>query len=102
MYHPNAYLPNIKDVKPGLKSRSKILNFLKKCPRTTIKIAEETELTYGNTLYHLRLMEGFGVVQRDKSNKTHIWYRTSSGQQNLNNVLGPEHNLRRKTLKHSF
>ena len=49
MYHPNAYLPNIKEVKPGLKSRSKILNFLKNHSRTTKKIAEGTELTYGNT-----------------------------------------------------
>lgn len=87
MYHPNAYLPNIKDLKPGLKSRSKLLNFLKKGPRTTRKIAEVTELTYGNTLYHLRLMERFGVVQRDKSKKTHIWYQTGSGQQNLNNII---------------
>jgi predicted transcriptional regulator len=87
MYHPNAYLPNIKDLKPGIKSRSKLLTFLKKRPRPTRKIAEGTELTYGNTLYHLRLMEKCGVVKRDKSKKTHIWYQTSSGQQSLNNIL---------------
>jgi len=87
MYHPNAYLPNIKEVKPGLKSRSKILNLLENLPQTTRKIAEGTELTYGNTLYHLRLMERFDVVERDKSNRTHIWYQTGSGQQVLNNIL---------------
>jgi len=37
MYHLNAYLPNIKFLKPGLKSRNKLLNFLKKEPRITRK-----------------------------------------------------------------
>ncbi len=87
MYHPNAYLPNIRDMEPGLKSRSKVLNFLKGRPRTARRISKGTQLTYGNTLYHLRLMERFGVVQRDKSNKTHMWYQTGSGQQKLNNVI---------------
>lgn len=69
MYHPNAYLPNIRDLKPRLKSRSKVLNFLKSRPKTARRISERTKLTYWNTLYHLKLIERFGVVQRDKSNK---------------------------------
>jgi len=87
MYHPNAYLPNIRDMEPGLKSRSKVLNFLKGRTNTARRISKGTELTYSNTLYHLRLMERFGVVQRDKSNKTHMWYETGSGQQELNDLI---------------
>ena len=65
MYHPNAYLPNIRDQKPRLKSRSKVLNFLKGRPKPARRISERTKLTYWNTLYHIKLMERFGVNTAD-------------------------------------
>jgi len=87
LYHPNAYLPNIRDVKPGLKSRSKILRALEETPRSAEEIASKAELSYWNTLYHLRLMEANDIVRRDKSKRPQIWRLTGSGQQSLNDTF---------------
>ena len=61
-YHPNAYLLDFRNIRPGLKTRSIILNTLEKKPVNAKKIEEKTGLTYRVSLHHLKLLESRGIV----------------------------------------
>jgi len=81
-FHPNAYLSRIRNVKLGLKARTKILKVLDTGPLKTVNITKETGLHYSVTLYHLKLLEKEGIVRR-KGNKPFIWNLTGFGQKRL-------------------
>ena len=81
-YHPNAYLVDFRNIRPGLKTRSIILNTIEKEPVNAKKIAEKTGLTYGVSLYHLRLLESQGIV-RKKGKRPSVWLLTGLGQKRL-------------------
>lgn len=83
-YHPNAYLTNIKNIKLGLRARTRILNVLDKDFSNAKTIAKETGLHYGVIIHHLRLLEAEGIVER-KPGKPHIWVLTGLGQKRLVN-----------------
>ncbi|MEM1565695.1 MAG: winged helix-turn-helix domain-containing protein [Candidatus Bathyarchaeia archaeon] len=81
-YHPNAYLTVFRNVKPGLKTRTVILNFLEKASADTREIAKQTGLPYNVILHHLKLLEARGIVQR-KGNRPSVWALTGLGQRRL-------------------
>jgi DNA-binding transcriptional ArsR family regulator len=84
-YHPNAYLSNIRNIKLGLKTRTKILNVLDKNPVDAKKLAKETGLSYMVVMHHLRLLAEEGVIKREGS-KPYIWVLTGLGQKRLVNI----------------
>jgi DNA-binding transcriptional ArsR family regulator len=84
-YHPNAYLSNIKNIKLGLRTRSKILSILDKGSADAKTIAKETGMLYGVIMHHLRLLEAEGIVER-KGSKPHTWAVTGLGQRRLVNL----------------
>lgn len=84
-YHPNAYLSDVKNVKLGLRARTRILNVLEKFSVDAKKIAKEAEMHYRVVLYHLRLLEAEGIVER-KGSKPHTWVLTGLGQKRLVNL----------------
>jgi predicted transcriptional regulator len=83
-YHPNAYLSNIKNIRLGLQSRTRILNVLDKHSLDAKNIAEKTGMHYGVIIHHLRLLEAEGIAER-KHGKPHIWVLTGLGQKRLVN-----------------
>ena len=81
-YHPNAYLVDFRNVKPGLRARTYILNALEQYSADAKTIAERTGLHYGVAMYHLKLLEAREIVQR-KGNRPSIWALTGLGQKRL-------------------
>jgi len=84
-YHPNAYLSDIRNVKLGLRARTRILNVLERRSVDAKTIVKETEMPYGVVMHHLRLLEAEGMVER-KGSKPHIWVLTGLGQKRLANL----------------
>jgi DNA-binding transcriptional ArsR family regulator len=84
-YHPNAYLSNIKNIKLGLRARTKILSVLDKGSANAKSISKETGMRYSVIMHHLRLLEAEGIVER-KGSKPHIWAVTGLGQKRLVNL----------------
>ena len=81
-YHPNAYLTSIRNVKLGLKARTKILKVLESRSLETKNIARESGLHYHVVRYHLKLLEKEGIVQR-KGSRPYVWGLTGLGQKRL-------------------
>ena len=84
-YHPNAYLSAIKNIRLGLRARTKILNILERLSVNAKTIAKETGMPYGVVMHHLRLLEAEGIVER-RGSKPHVWVLTGLGQKRLGNV----------------
>jgi DNA-binding transcriptional ArsR family regulator len=84
-YHPKAYLANIKNIKRGLRARTRILDILDKHSVDAKTISKETEMHYGVVMHHLRLLEAEGIIER-KQSKPHIWVLTGLGQKRLVNL----------------
>lgn len=82
VYHPNAYLADFRNVKPGLKARTAILNVVEKGNADAKKIAMEAGLPYGVVMHHLKLLEVKGIVQK-KGGHPSIWELTGLGQKQL-------------------
>jgi len=80
--HPNAYLKNIRNVQCGLMVRTKILVLLEKQSCSAIKIANQTALSYGVVMHHLRLLKNEGTVGR-KGSWRFVWLATGLGQKRL-------------------
>lgn len=82
MYHPNAYLHHVKNIKSGLNSRTKILNVLDKQPASAVVIAKTAEISYYAVRHHLKLLEVEDMV-RAKGKRPHVWLLTGLGQRRL-------------------
>lgn len=83
-YHPNAYLESIKNMKLGLRARTKILNVLEKFTGDAATLARESGLPYGVAMHHLRLLAAEGIVNR-KGRRPYVWSPTGMGQKRLGN-----------------
>jgi hypothetical protein len=81
--HPNAYLTNIRNVHCGLVARTKILSLLDAQGCSASKIANQTHLSYGVVIYHLRLLKNECLVER-RGNSRFVWLSTGLGQKRLN------------------
>lgn len=82
VYHPNAFLVDFRNVRPGLRARTRILNALDKGSANPKIVAERTGLNYGVIMHHLKLLEGNKVVRR-KGHRPSIWMLTGLGQKRL-------------------
>jgi len=82
VYHPNAYLVDFRNVKLGLKARTRILNVLEKISADAKTIAEQAGLSYRVVMHHLKLLETRRLVQR-KGRRRAIWKITGLGQKRL-------------------
>lgn len=85
VHHPNAFLPDFRNIKPGLRARTEILNMLEKRSLNAKTIAKETGVSYRSVLHHLRLIENGGIVRR-VGNRPCIWVITGLGQKRLMNL----------------
>jgi DNA-binding transcriptional ArsR family regulator len=81
-YHPKAYLSNIRNIKLGLRARTRILNILDKGSFDAKTIVAETGMHYGVVVHHLKLLGAEGIVER-KQSKPYIWVLTGFGQKRL-------------------
>lgn len=82
-YHPNAYLPDFRNVKLGLRVRSKILNFLENVITADAEtIAKNSGLSYNVVIHHLKLLENQRIVSR-RGRRPSLWYLTGFGQRRL-------------------
>ena len=81
-YHPNAHLENIRNIKRGLKARTRILDVLEKFSADGKTVAQNTELPYGVVMHHLKLLEAENIAHR-KGNKPYVWLLTGRGQKRL-------------------
>jgi predicted transcriptional regulator len=75
-------LERVKNVKRGLKTRTKILAALEKRSSNATAIAKEKALSYGVVIHHLRLLEKEGIVNR-KGKRPYFWVLTGLGQKRL-------------------
>jgi DNA-binding transcriptional ArsR family regulator len=75
-------LERVKNVKSGLKTRTKILNALEKRSSDAAAMAKEKSLSYGVVMHHLRLLEKEGIVNR-KGKRPYFWVLTGLGQKRL-------------------
>ena len=82
VYHPNAYLSNIRNVRLGLGARTKILDVLEKTVGDAKTIAAEAGVPYTVAIHHLKLLLVEGIVSR-KDRKPGIWVATGRGQKRL-------------------
>ena len=82
VYHPNAYLVDFRNVKPGLRARTVVLNALERISADAKTIAKRTGLHYEVVMHHLKLLEGRGLVQR-KGSRPSVWTLTGLGQKRL-------------------
>ncbi|MGA3191221.1 MAG: hypothetical protein ABSD73_01755 [Candidatus Bathyarchaeia archaeon] len=81
-YHPNAYLASIRNMKLGLRARTRILNVLERLSGDANKVAKESGLRYGVAMHHLKLLAAEGIVER-KSGRPYVWGLTGLGQKRL-------------------
>lgn len=81
-YHPNAYLASIKNMKLGLRARTRILNVLEKLSGDANEVAKESGLRYGVVMHHLKLLAAEGIVER-KGGRPYVWGLTGLGQKRL-------------------
>lgn len=82
VYHPNAYLVDFRNVKPGLRARTVVLNALESVSADAKTIAKQTGLHYGVAMHHLKLLRARGLVQR-KGSRPSVWTLTGLGQKRL-------------------
>jgi DNA-binding transcriptional ArsR family regulator len=75
-------LERVKNVKSGLKARTKILTALEKRSSDAAAMAKEKSLSYGVVMHHLRLLEKEGIVNR-KGKRPYFWVLTGLGQKRL-------------------
>jgi len=84
-FHPKAFLSQKRNVKLGLRARSRIILALEKAGAQVSGIAKTTGLNYNIVLHHLHHLEAEKVVTR-RGNRPFLWELTGAGQQRLVNV----------------
>ncbi len=80
--HPNAYLKKIRNVRSGLKARTKILMQLDTRYLNAAELSRNTVLSYGVVMHHLGLLRDEGIVER-KGTRRYVWLATGLGQKRL-------------------
>jgi predicted transcriptional regulator len=80
--HPKAHLATKRNVKAGLRSRSKILFVLEEGKRGASDISKRSGLGYDCVIYHLRSMKKERLIERSR-HRPYVWALTIFGQQRL-------------------
>ena len=81
-YHPKSFLTFVRNLRPGLVARTRIVFRLEKEASDTKSLMNNTGLSYSGVLHHLRLLENEGIIVRNDK-KPYIWELTGVGQQRL-------------------
>jgi predicted transcriptional regulator len=81
-YHPNAYLANLRNIRRGLRARTKVLNALEKGSGDAKTVAQEAALHYSVVMHHLKLLQSERIVRRAVG-KPSVWTLTGAGQKRL-------------------
>lgn len=81
-YYPNAYLSHIRNVKRGLRSRTRILAILEKGSADAKTIAKGAQMQYAVVMHHLKLLHAEGIVGQ-KGSRPLAWMVTGMGQKRL-------------------
>jgi len=72
----------MRNVYSGLAARTKILSLLDRQGFSASKIATASSLSYGVVMYHLRILDYEGTVER-RGNRRYVWLSTDLGQKRL-------------------
>jgi len=81
-YHPKAYLTKKRNVRLGLRARTRIISVLEKGARSARAVAQETGLSYDVVRHHLLLLEPENIVVR-RARRPFSCELTGAGQQIL-------------------
>jgi len=84
-FHPNAHLSEIRNIKLGLRARTRVLAVLEGRSVDARTIATEAEMHYEVVMHHLKLLEAEGIVGRRSDKKPYVWAVTGVGQKRLTN-----------------
>jgi len=81
-FNPNAYLPNFKNRRAGVRARSIILNMLGQGKTLiVVELKGGTGLSENSIRYHLKLLEKYRLVRRKGSGRKTCYELTGLGQQ---------------------
>ncbi len=83
VYHPKAFLSRKRNVRLGLRARTRILHVLEKQESNMKNIASLSGLNYWVVVHHLRLLEVEHVVVKKIDKRPFVWELTGAGQQRL-------------------
>ena len=84
LYHPNAYLTAIRNIRLGLRARTAVLNVLERLSGDGKTVAKEATVPYAVAMHHLKLLQTEGIVHRQGA-KPYTWVLTGLGQKRLGN-----------------
>ena len=73
---------NVRNVKCGLRARSKILEIIEEKPSDAAWIARASTLSYSAVMHHLRLLKDENIVSKH-GRKPYYWAATGLGQKRL-------------------
>ena len=82
MFHQNAYLKKVRNVRCGLEVRTKILLLLDNHYCSAGELVNKNSLSYNVVMYHLRLLCREDVVEH-KGGRKYIWLSIGVGQTRL-------------------
>ncbi|MEM4021558.1 MAG: winged helix-turn-helix domain-containing protein [Nitrososphaerota archaeon] len=82
-----AYLRDLRNVRRGLLTRSKIIDALSRKTSTISQIAEEIGLSKSAVRRHLKNMLAEGIVEKLRFKGKILWKLSGSGQLNLEEAL---------------
>jgi DNA-binding transcriptional ArsR family regulator len=82
MFHQNAYLKKVRNIRCGLKARTTILMLLDNQYCSACELADKTGFSYAVVMHHLRLLYREGIVEH-KGSRRYVWLSTGVGQTRL-------------------
>ncbi len=82
-----AFLREVRNVKRGLITRSRIINILSRKACTISQLAEEMGLSKSSVRRHLRNMLAEGVVEKFRYKGKVLWRLSGSGQLDLEEIF---------------
>jgi len=75
-------LKNVRNVKSGLRARSKILEIIEGLPSDATGISKTADMSYNVVMHHLNLLKDEGIVSKS-GHRPYSWATTGLGQKRL-------------------
>ncbi|MBS7609079.1 winged helix-turn-helix transcriptional regulator [Candidatus Bathyarchaeota archaeon] len=88
-FEPEAFLRSMRNVRPGLRTRSKIVKILRIGNYTAMQIASLGGMSYRSALNHLKALEKEKIAMKTGSRPSK-WSLTGAGQQSVTKFLGKD------------
>ncbi len=80
---PRAYLHRIRNVRKGLRTRTRMIMVLEESPSTVKELSDRLGLTSSAIRRQLRNLEAEGIVRHVKTGRKTVWKLTGVGQRTL-------------------